>query len=58
MVLRRRRGDREIVEVWMDGRIECRVLRHGEAEESGRLQRWKCVQRWKCGWVGEWNVGY
>ena len=27
MVLRRRRGDREIVEVWMDGRIECRVLR-------------------------------
>ena len=27
MVLRRRRGEREIVEVWMDGRIECRVLR-------------------------------
>ena len=27
MVLRRRRGDREIVEVWMDGRIECRMLR-------------------------------
>ena len=23
MLLRRSRGDREIVEVWMDGRIEC-----------------------------------
>ena len=49
MVLRRRRGDREIVEVWMDGRIgiECRVLRRSrgigeiaEVEVCAEVEVW------------------
>ena len=48
MVLRRSRGDREIVEVWMDGRIECRVLRRSrgiveiaEAEVCAEVEVWR-----------------
>ena len=45
MVLRRRRGDMEIVEVWMDGRIECRVLRRsrgiGEIAEVEVWMGWR-----------------
>ena len=47
MVLRRRRGGREIVEVWMDGRIECRVLRRSrgigeiaEVEVCAEVEVW------------------
>ena len=41
MVLRRRRGDREIVEVWMDGRIECRVLRRSRGDgEIAEVEVW------------------
>ena len=47
MVLRRRRGDREIVEVWMHGRIECRVLRRSrgigeiaEVEVCAEVEVW------------------
>ena len=41
MVLRRRRGDREIVEVWMDGRIECRVLRRSRGiVEIAEVEVW------------------
>ena len=34
MVLRRRRGDREVVEVWMVGRIECTVLRRSRGDRE------------------------
>ena len=60
MVLRRRRGDREVVEVWMVGRIECTVLRRSRGiawEESERLQRWKGVQRVRGGRVVEVRSG-
>ena len=41
MVLRRSRGDREIVEVWMDGRIECRVLRRSRGDgEIAEVEVW------------------
>ena len=45
MVLRRRRGDREVVEVWMVGRIECTVLRRsrgiGEIAEVEVWMGWR-----------------
>ena len=50
MVLRRRRGDREIVEVWMDGRIECRVLRRSRGiGEIAEVSPRKCANAFKIG---------
>ena len=56
MVLRRRRGDREIVEVWMDGRIECRVLRRSRGiGEIAEVEVCTEVEVWM-GWRMECRV--
>ena len=53
-MLRRSGRGREIaeVQVWMDGRVEGRVMRR-----SGGGREIAEVQVWMDRWMGEWNVG-